>query len=155
VSAAISKPAAILVGGFVAGLFDILYATIYSYWYRDVPPLRILQSVASGLLGREAYDGGTATGILGLVLHFFIALCAAAIYLLAAQRMRFLVEKPVLWGSIFGIGVYVFMNYVVIPLSQFPPRSGPPSALTVVTSLIVHSLFFGVPIALASRRVYR
>lgn len=44
---------AILWGGLVAGLIDITYAVGFSAM-RGVPPARILQSVASGLLGSPA-----------------------------------------------------------------------------------------------------
>jgi hypothetical protein len=36
-------------------------------------PARILQSIASGLLGQASYPGGTLTVALGVLLHFTIA----------------------------------------------------------------------------------
>ncbi len=65
-------------GGVLAGALDITYAIVFNYVRSGVPPVRILQSVASGLLGRAAYSGGAGTAGLGLALHFFIALTAAA-----------------------------------------------------------------------------
>ena len=145
------KLAAILSGGLIAGTFDIAYATIYSYLRAAVPPAQILQSVASGLLGKEAYAGGVPTSALGLGLHYFISIVAAAVYVVAAQSLPILVRRPVLCGATFGLLVYLFMNLVVLPLSRMPPRPFP-SVLTIVTSIIVHTLLFGVPIALAARR---
>ena len=55
--------AAIVVGGIAAGALDIVYAfTVYGV--RGVAPLTILQSIASGVLGREAFRGGAETGAL-------------------------------------------------------------------------------------------
>src|SRR5690606_27863107 len=70
---------AILVGGMVAATLDITYAISFSAW-RGVPPTRLLQSVASGLLGSASYEGGTATAVLGLILHYLMALLIAAIF---------------------------------------------------------------------------
>ena len=44
----------------------------------------MLQAIASGLLGREAFSGGWWTASLGLGLHFLIATSAAALYALAS-----------------------------------------------------------------------
>jgi hypothetical protein len=76
----------ILLGGLVAGFFDITYATVFSYLRSGIAPIRILQSVASGWLGPAAFDGGAPAAALGLVTHFGIALTAAAIFVLASQR---------------------------------------------------------------------
>lgn len=47
---------AILWGGLIAGALDLLYAFVW-YGPRGVSPVRILQSIASGLLGADAYEG--------------------------------------------------------------------------------------------------
>lgn len=147
------KLSAVLLGGLIAGALDIFYAVAFSYFRSGVPPVRILQSVASGLLGRDAYAGGFATAALGLGLHFFIAFCAAAVYVFASSWLPVLIRRPFLCGALFGAFVYAFMNLVVLPLSLVPPRP-PPALVVIVTSLLVHMFFVGVPIALASRRAY-
>lgn len=145
-----SAASAILVGGLVAGAIDIIYALTFSS-LRGVAPTRLLQSVASGLLGTAAYQGGKPTAVLGLVLHFVLMLIIAAIFYFASTRMRFLIARPVLWGGLYGFAVFWVMNLVVLPLSAFPSevKFRP---LWLATSLIVHAFGIGVPIALASRR---
>lgn len=143
-----------LIGGFVAGLLDITYAIVYSYLRAAVPPARVLQSVASGLLGRPAYQGGAPVATLGLVLHFLIAYLAAATYFLAARRFRMLVERPFVSGLIFGAGVFATMNLVIVPLSRFPGQLGR-TPLTLITGLLVHMFLIGLPIAYAARKAYR
>src|SRR5687768_10025558 len=110
---------AILVGGLIAGAIDISYAVGFSA-FRGVAPVRILQSVASGLLGSPAYQGGAGTAALGFLLHFLLMLIIAAIFYVASTRLRFLLARPVLWGAIYGFLVYWVMNLVVLPLSAFP-----------------------------------
>ena len=41
----------------------------------------------------------------------------AAVYVLAAQNMRPLTKSPLLWGFLYGLVLYVAMNYIVSPLS--------------------------------------
>jgi hypothetical protein len=144
---------AILVGGLIAGAIDISYAVGFSA-FRGVAPMRILQSVASGLLGSPAYQGGAGTAALGFLLHFLLMLIIAAIFYVASKRLRFLLARPVLWGAIYGFLVYWVMNLVVLPLSAFPStvKFVP---VVVITSLIVHAFGIGVPIALASRAALR
>lgn len=143
----------VVLGGLVAGAFDITYAIVFSYLRRGVAPSRVLQSVASGLLGPAAYDGGAPVAALGLGLHFFIALVAAAVYVFASQYLPILVRRPVLAGAVYGFGIYVFMNWVVIPLSRIGPKPFPP-LIVLATGLLVHMFLIGVPIALAASRAW-
>lgn len=141
---------AILWGGLAAGILD-LTAAIAIYGTRGVRPIRVLQSIASGLLGADAFKGGVRTAVLGVALHFVIAFVAAAVYYFASRPLRFLVRRAVLWGLLYGVGIYVFMNYLVVPLSAVAKR--PFQLQIAVIILIVHMLFVGLPIALAVRRV--
>jgi hypothetical protein len=140
---------AILVGGLIAGAGDIAYAFVAS-GIRGVGPERVLQSVASGLLGRAAFEGGIPAAALGAVLHFFIATTASALYFGASRRAEVLVRRPVPFGMMFGAAVYFFMNFVVLPLSAIPFKRTyalvPSSA-----ELLGHMLLVGLPIALAAR----
>ncbi|HJT98011.1 MAG TPA: hypothetical protein VJ696_06815, partial [Rhodanobacteraceae bacterium] len=141
---------AILAGGGIAGTLDIIYAITYSA-IRGVPAMRILQSVASGLLGQAAYEGGAPTAVLGLCLHFAMALLIAAIFYLASRRLAFLTQHAVVSGLAYGVVVYLVMNFAVIPLSAFPtPMTYAP--VRVAINIVAHMLLFGLPIALATRR---
>jgi len=144
----------ILIGGLIAGALDISYACIFSYLRSGRKPIVILQSVASGALGRSAFDGGAKTAALGLFFHFLIALIAAAVYYFASRALRVMVTKAVLCGLIYGVLVYAFMNCVVLPLSAIPskafPWSYPKSVL--IGGLLIHMLGIGLPIALITRK---
>jgi hypothetical protein len=144
---------AILVGGFIAGALDITYAIVFS-GFRGVPAMRILQSVASGLLGSAAYQGGRTTAALGLCLHFLIAFSAAAIFYFASRRLSFLTRRAVVSGILYGVIIYAVMNLVVLPLSATPRRAAFP-LIVIATGLFVHMFCIGLPIALATRRASR
>jgi hypothetical protein len=139
--------AAIMWGGLSAGVLDITAAFI-----RWGIPMRILQGIASGLLGARAFQGGWAIAALGLALHFFIALAAAAIYYAASRQLVFLRRRAVLWGLFYGIVVYMVMSWVVVPLSAFPKSKALFSGIGLVLSLLTHMFCVGLPIALAIRR---
>ena len=149
----IDKPRAaraIVWGGLLAGLGDITFAFVVS-WLRGVGPVRVLQSVASGLLGEAAKGGGAATAALGAVLHFLIAFVWATVYWLASRRLTFLVRHAVVCGLLYGAAVYAFMYLVVLPLSAvyFKPSFAPSAVLLNAAG---HMLLVGLPIALAVRR---
>lgn len=143
----------IVIGGVIAGFLDIAYAFVF-YGLSGISPLRILQSIASGLLGRSSYSGGYVTALLGGLLHFCIAIAAAATFYAASLRFQWLVQHAVLSGIVFGLCVYAIMNFVVVPLSAFPHKQAfPPLALA--TGLFSHMFFVGVPIALSARAAFR
>nr|MDQ6940779.1 hypothetical protein [Verrucomicrobiota bacterium] len=57
----------ILLAGLVAGGIDLIYVLPFCA-VRGIPPTRVLQFIASGLLGRDSFNGGTSTAALGFVL---------------------------------------------------------------------------------------
>jgi hypothetical protein len=140
---------AVVIAGLTAGVLDIT-AAIGLYALRGVGPVRILQSVASGLLGDAAFRGGVLTAVLGILLHFFIALVAASIFYLVSRRINALVRRPLASGALYGVAVYLFMNHVVLPLSAVAKR---PFALGMALAMvIIHIVCVGMPIALVVGR---
>jgi hypothetical protein len=135
---------AIGVGGVIAGTLDLLQACTLFGW--DVP-----LAIAAGLLGRQAFQGGVGTYILGVLLHFFIALSAATTYYAASRRLGFLTEHPLVCGLFFGIAVDLVMNLVVLPLSALHAR-GPYKLHDLILGLLVHMVVIGLPISFSVRR---
>jgi uncharacterized membrane protein YagU involved in acid resistance len=145
---------AVLVGGGIAATLDILYAIIYSWIRARVPPIVIMQSVASGLIGKAAYEGGASTAVLGVVCHYSMALIIASIFWLASRRLGFMTRHAVAAGLAFGVCVYLVMNFVVIPLSAFPTQMTY-TPVRVAINVVAHMVLFGLPIALAARAASR
>ena len=140
-----SLPAWILIAGLAAATLDILYAT--GFWaLKGVPATRILQSVAAGVLGKASFSGGVATAALGLALHGVIAVAMAAAYFLVARRLPLLVQRPWTYGALYGLLLYVVMQYVVVPLSA-APGGGPANPLWIACSILAHVGLVGLPIA--------
>ncbi len=147
----VKKPSVyVLLGGLVAGSFDIIYACTFWYLKRGVLPARVFQSVASGLLGDASFTGGWRSAALGLALHYFIATSMAVTYYLFARRWSDLWEKPLVYGPMYGLLLYGIMNYIVVPLSAANPGSR--NLLWVLLSIAVHALLIGTPCAVFARR---
>ena len=153
-SGSTSWPRWLCLAALFAGTCDICFATGLSYFRSGVPPSRVLQSVASGAIGRDAaFRGGALTAALGLGFHYLNAFIVTAIFFAAARLLPWLRQRPVLIGALYGIVVYGVMNYVVIPLSLIGPRPAPPNIVRI-PELLVHMFLVGAPIALAARRAF-
>jgi len=140
---------AIALGGLVVGTLDILDAFIFFGIRNGVKPMRILQSIAAGVLGRASFQDGYPSAALGVLLHFTIATGIVTTCYLLAFRIKLIVEKPIVAGMIFGIGAYCVMNYVVIPLSA--TSRGAFAWPVFANGILIHMFGVGIPSALAAR----
>lgn len=109
-----------MTAGLLAGLLDGLDAVVYIGMMSGIPVIRVFQFIASGLIGVRAFHGGSPAAALGVVLHFTIAIGAAATFYLLSRKLPFLLRRPLVCGPIYGLGVFVFMHYLVVPLSDAP-----------------------------------
>ena len=139
----------ILLGGLIAGILDITAAFVNSALHHGRGPVGILQGIASAVLGPDSYNGGLATAGLGLALHFLIATVACAVFYAASRKIKFLVQRAIVSGLLYGIAVYVFMYHVVLPLAF--SRRFPYTFAQVLTAVIIHMLCVGLPISLTVR----
>jgi hypothetical protein len=138
-----------ILAGLTAGICDITAAFITA-GLRGVKPLRLLQSIASGLLGAKSFEGGWETAALGAALHFLIALSAAGIFYAVSQQLAFLTKRPILSGALYGVAVYLFMYWIVVPLSAC--RRSPFSIAATIVAIVTHIVCVGLPISLIVHR---
>src|SRR5262249_15625997 len=104
--AAVNSRLGILWGGLIAGTMDITAAILTWKIKANVPPIRVLQGVASGWTGRDAaIAGGWRTAILGLALHFLIAFTATTVFYLASRKIGFLLSSAWAAGALYGVAV--------------------------------------------------
>jgi len=143
----LSPARAILYGTLVVGTLDIVDAFVFFGLRSGTPPARILQSIASGWLGRAAYTGGAGAAALGAITHYFIAFGIVVTYFVASRRVAVLTRHPIACGIVYGVLVYLFMNRVVIPLSAIGAASWP--VLPVLANgLLIHAFGIGIPSAI-------
>jgi uncharacterized membrane protein YagU involved in acid resistance len=157
-NSAVRRPKAfdtIVLGGLIACVLDGLDAVVFYRWSFGVTPTRLFQNIAAGLLGPASFHRGGATIALGIACHFSIAIGAAAVYFAASLWTPALWRKPWIYGPAFGVVVYLFMHYVVVPLSLVPKRTVPVTTAELVDQLFSHTMFVGLPVALMARRSAR
>ena len=139
---------AILCGTLVVGTLDALDAVVF-FGSRGATPVRIFQSIAAGVLGRNAFQGDNRTALLGVLLHYVIAFLIVLVFYLLSRRPRFLTEHAILSGVVYGIAVYFAMNYLVIPMSA--TVRGPFSWAVFANGILIHMFGVGLPAALFAR----
>ena len=135
----------VLNAGALAGTLDISAACIQA-GLAGRTPMRMLQGIASGWLGKASVSHGWWSAALGLATHFFIATSWAALYWVLSRRIRLLVRQPWWCGAAYGLAVYAVMYEVVIPLSAIH-RHLPRTPQQLITQLLIHVVCVGLPIA--------
>jgi hypothetical protein len=141
---------AIILGGLIAGTLDLTSAFIVT-GLRGGSHARMLQGIASGLLGADSFTGGAATAALGGLLHFTIAFIWTIVFYLASRKIKFLIDQSIVSGVLYGVVVYLLMYYVIVPLSAAPFQM-PHTPDAIARDVFIHIICIGLPIALVVRR---
>lgn len=146
---------ALLLGALTVGVLDIMDAFIF-FGLRGVPPVRILQAIASGVLGRDAaVAGGVGTAALGLLLHFVVAFLIVLVFFMVSRKLPILTRHPFVSGALYGIVAYFVMTLVVVPASAIHAAPTLPTKLPVlINGLLIHVLGVGIPAALFARAAW-
>jgi uncharacterized membrane protein YagU involved in acid resistance len=122
------------------------------YWLVGATPAAVFQFIASGALGRRAFEDGTYSVLLGIGVHTLISIVSAAVFAIAALRWDWLRRHVILSGCACGIVAFLVMSFIVLPLSAIG-LSLPRSPALFATSLCIHMFAFGVPIAVVCARL--
>ena len=137
---------------FLLASVDLIFACTYWHQLFGVSWSRLVQNIASGLLGKRSFEGGTQTVALGLLLHYLMMAMMVGAFYVASTRMPALNERPWQSGLLYGAVLFVVMNLIVVPLSAAPKAPIVPS--WIAASIVVH-LLIGVAIAHGARSVLR
>ena len=133
----------ILVGGAVAGLLDMTSAYVTFGRYMPI-------GIAGGLVGASGRHVSVGLYVLGMCIHYFIAFSAAAAYCLASRKLDFLRDHFFVCGLFYGIGFFLFMQLVVLPLSAYHAM-GPYQYRGLVQGILAHMFLIGLPISASLR----
>ena len=149
--------ATVVGAGAAAATLDLTYVFTLYCFLRGVGPQRVLHTIASGVYGQDAYSGGWETAAVGFIAHYFILIIAAWWYFLASRYLSVLRRHAVACGIAYGVAIYCFMNFVVLPLSN-APFGKKAFDLTITfpraSDFFMH-LVFGSIIAWSVRRYWR
>ena len=140
----------VIVAWLLAGTLDITTAVLYYLGPSSARAASMLRGIASGILGARAFDGGAATALLGLALHYLIALIWTVVFVVVFRSLGALRRHRVLTGIAYGIIVWLVMNLLVLPLSNV--SRGPFELRGAVIAAIILILCIGLPISLVIGR---
>lgn len=135
---------------FVIGSLDLIF--VWAFWaQKGVTLENILQSIAAGWYGRaEAGQLQSFGAAIGAMSHYAIILMFIVVYREAGKRNPRLFRKWMPCGAVYGLALYVVMQFVVLPLSNAGPASFSNHAW-VASSIAAHVLI-GAMCAIAARK---
>jgi hypothetical protein len=140
----------LLAAALLAGTLDMIGATLQFILNGGREPGRIWRYVASGAFGPSARKGGTEMVVYGLLFHYFIAFTWTLIFFLVFSRLGFAIQFPILAGVLYGILVWLGMNFVVVPLSHI--GSFPVHLKSSLIGAGILVLAIGIPVSLMAHR---
>lgn len=139
----------VILAGLLAGTMDITAAIIQTTaGGGDI--IRLFHYIASGVLGKVAFDGGYVVAMMGLILHYVIAMSWTILYFLIYPKISFLRRNWMLSAILYGAFVWLMMNRVVIPLSNVSPF--PFKLARAALAMAILMVCIGGPVAYLAKR---
>lgn len=136
--------------GALAAVADLGVAVAYWSGLYGTTPVRIPQSIASWMLGPAAFEGGTGSAVLGLVVYIAVVAAIMAAYQELRSRHVALERHPCLFGAGYGVAVYALLFHVAVP--HFTAAVATPKPWHwEVTCVAAYAILVGIPSALLGR----
>jgi hypothetical protein len=141
-----------VIGGLILGTLHLIIQSWFVFSLLEKNPLiSVLQYVASGAMGNAAFTGGLATALLGVILDFIMTTIMAGVFILSVDRIPLLRRHVILGSLLYGFGVFIVMNFIVLPLSAAPTLPAPPMWL-FIEIVLEHILLIGLPLGILVQR---
>jgi hypothetical protein len=141
-----------VVTGLIISIADMI---IYNWFVVSVlfgiPLTTFFQYIASGALGESAFGGGIATAFIGVLFYFLISIVVAGVFILGVDRIPLLRRNIIPGSLLYGFGVFIVMNVLVVPLSATPPIPAP-TTQELILIILDHLLFYGLLLGILVRR---
>lgn len=141
----------LLLATVVAGTLDAMAGiVVFDFALGQMSIIQILQWIASGAFGQQAFEMGLMGAFYGVIFHYIVAFFAALAVFAVKSKLTVFRDYPIFTGLAHGGWVWVFMNFVVLPNSN--TVLAPFSAGIALTGYIWHMLFVGLPITIYAAR---
>lgn len=130
-----------------------LAAFIHSYLANGVMPSAVLKYIASGIFGSSEYMGGAAMPIIGLAVHYAIALSCTACFFWLYPKWPLLRKNILLNSVLIAVVAWVVTTQMIIPLSRAAQGN-----VNLYNALIAIGILFicvGLPIACSAKQYFR
>lgn len=140
--------------GLLSGLLDAIAASVmFMITSGGKSPELVWRYVASAVLKADAYSGGKVVILWGLLFHFMIAFIWTCLYFVAYPYIKFLHRNSIVSGLLYGIVIWIGMNFVVVPISF--AKKGSFDLIKALPGIIVLMVCVGLPIAIIVGRYYK
>ena len=143
----------IIKAGLIVATLDLSSAFIYYFIKTGNNPLTILNYIASAILGKEAFSGGTMILFLGLFLHYFIAFSFTIFFFWLFPKIKIFSKNKILTGIVYGIFIWAVMNLLVVPLSNIPAR--PFNVVSAIINAVILIVCIGIPLSFMASKFYK
>jgi hypothetical protein len=141
----------ILLAGITAGCLDLFTAIlVYAVVLHKVPAMQLLQGIASGVFGKDAYSGGTTMAVFGIIFHFVIAFCWVIFYFILYANVAFLRKHQLVSGILYGFFIWAVMNLGVLPIVLH--RRGPIAFDAFLVGALILVVMIGIPVSYIAKR---
>jgi uncharacterized membrane protein YagU involved in acid resistance len=141
----------ILWSGLIAGLLDATAGVVVYFIFKGLNPIQVLQYIASGIFGEEAFKGGITFALIGMVLHFVIAYAFAIFFFFIFPKLELIRKNTIVTGLVYGLVIWLFMNLIILPNSNIP--NSPMDFVSVIEALW-HMALVGLPIVMITSKYY-
>jgi hypothetical protein len=141
--------ARLLRAGLLTAVTDGLFSSVLAAFFYGSTVTRLWQGVASVLLGAAAFEGGSGTAAIGVLMHVGVAVGWSAVFLLlfvSSSSLRDIVAEPhgvVAVAAVYGPLIWLVMSLAVIPLLTHRP---PAINFRWWVQLVGHIPFVALPI---------
>jgi hypothetical protein len=136
----------------LVGTLDALGATINYLVSGRKDAGKLFQYIASAVFGANAYTGGTAMIILGVLFHYIVASLFTLCFFLLYPRMKLLSVNRFVTGILYGIFIWLVMTFLVVPLTRIPAKTVYLKPAIIGASILIVAI--GIPLSYIAKAYY-
>jgi hypothetical protein len=142
---------AVFMLGLLVGTLDITGAIInYVIATGGKNPIAIFRYIASALF--DSSLPALFLAVMGLIMHYVIALGWTALFFFIYPRLRFLRQSQIATGMLYGIFVWIVMTLVFLPLTRIPPLPVRPMQAAIGIGILIVAI--GLPLSFFTHHYY-
>src|SRR5277367_4188462 len=134
-----------LSAGLITGSLDISAAFIQYFIMTHKSPVVILPFIASGVFGKEAFNGENIMILWGLIFHFITAIIFAIFFFWLSKMFPSILKNKLLTGILYGFFIWSVMQFIVLPLSNAP--KSPLHFTGAIIAILILIVCIGIPLA--------
>lgn len=144
----------VLLAWLLVGTLDITSATIHYLIRGGSYPVNILVYISSAIYGpRAAEIGPPSMAILGLALHYLVALIWTLIFFFLYPRIPAMSKNRVVTGIVFGFFMQIIMSQLVVKLSN--TAKGPFNLESFIINALILCVAIAIPLSFIAYRKER